>query len=68
VRDLAEDIALHDRLKGAADTGQPGHWSPFEHGARRGDAKIPSGNFVGFTQYRKLFLNENLTLFPKRKA
>jgi hypothetical protein len=66
VRDLVEDISLHDRLKGAADTGQPGHWSPFEHPARAEAMPTPSGNFVGFTQYRKLFLNEymNNTFTP----
>jgi thymidylate synthase ThyX len=68
VRALADDVALHDRLMGAAAAGQPGHWSPFEHVARAEMHKIPSGNFVGFTQYRKMFSHENLTLFPKRKA
>lgn len=49
------DIKLHDRLAAS------GHWSPFEHCAKamvRSDAY--SGNFKAFTQYRKLFTNENI--------
>jgi hypothetical protein len=69
IRALVEDVALHDRLMGAAASGQPGHWSPFEHVARAEIHAIPSGNFNGFTQYRKTFLHENLTTMPKgRKA
>ena len=35
-----------------------GHWSPFEHVACALDQPTPSGNFVGFLQYRKTFQNE----------
>lgn len=59
-RDLLEDIALYDRLKGAPDAGQPGHWSPFEHQGRAETVKVQSGRFTGFTQHRKLFANENM--------
>lgn len=58
------DVKLHDNLSNA------GHMSPFEHCAMapeswnfhegKGERKqYWSGNFQGFTQYRKLFLNEN---------
>lgn len=55
-RDLVEDVALHDRLMNA----NPGHWSPFEHVARAEATMVHSGNFVGFTQYRKLFEQEHI--------
>lgn len=52
------DIKLHDRLS------KSGHWSCFEHCARNDQDQNNgkwSGNFFGFTQYRKMFLNENVT-------
>lgn len=52
-RDIAEDVALHDRLR------TNGHWSPFEHPARATEGGKRSGNFVGFEQYRKQFANEH---------
>jgi len=56
-RDLVDDIALHDRLMNA----NPGHWSPFEHVAKaEGLASQRSGNFYGFTQYRKTFEQEHI--------
>ena len=56
-RDIAADIELHDRLANA----NPGHWSPFEHVARaEADPNLRSGNFQGFTQYRKLFEQEHI--------
>jgi thymidylate synthase ThyX len=57
-RDLKEDIALHDRLMNA----NPGHFSPFEHVARaETEPALRSGNYWGFTQYRKLFVeNEHI--------
>lgn len=58
VRALQDDLALHDRLIGAAGTGEPGHFSPFEHVARAEWEPVQSGNFVGFTQYRKLIPDE----------
>jgi thymidylate synthase ThyX len=54
-RDFAEDIALHDRLSSA------GHWSPFEHVAKPSRFGGSSGNFTGWSQYRKRFENENVT-------
>lgn len=48
-----KDFALHDRLA------QAGHWSPFEHCARALPEAVPSGNLVGWRQYRKEFPDEN---------
>ena len=31
VRDIAKDVELHDKLCSGPTTGEPGHWSPFEH-------------------------------------
>lgn len=60
-RDIEKDVDLHDRLMSS------GHWSPFEHIAcARADSE-PSGNFVGFTQYRKLFPREFTPDQPYRK-
>lgn len=57
-RDHAADIELHERLS------QSGHWSPFEHVATprpvTGLGITYSGNFQGWTQYRKRFENENV--------
>jgi thymidylate synthase ThyX len=53
VREIDKDIELHDRLCSS------GHWSPFEHIASASefsDARF--GNFTGWHQYRKEFLNE----------
>jgi thymidylate synthase ThyX len=58
-RDLAEDIKLHDRLCAGPATGNPGHWSPFEHVAMALAEPTRSGNFVGFAQYRKEFSSEH---------
>lgn len=55
-------VALHNRLSSM------GHWSPFEHCARAMNEREYSdydhgwcGNFKGFKQYRKFFINENRT-------
>lgn len=53
-RDLLEDVKLHDRLVGST----PPHMSPFEHVACALDTPARSGNYIGFRQYRKNFLNE----------
>lgn len=54
-RDLYADIELHDRLASS------GHWSPFEHVARPAMRTEKSGNFIGWHQYRKDFMEtENL--------
>jgi hypothetical protein len=55
-RDLAADVALHDRLAGSS----PGHWSPFEHVAQALPDATPSGNFRGWKQYRKTFAAEHV--------
>lgn len=52
-----DDFRLHDALKAS------GHWSPFEHCAQALDSPVVSGNFVGWLQYRKTFLNENRKTF-----
>ena len=44
-----KDYSLHDDLL------NNGHMSPFEHAARAEAEPVRSGNFVGYTQYRKLF-------------
>lgn len=49
------DVKLHDRLLGM------GHLSPFEHCAQATDNEGWSGNFQGWTQYRKKLANENRT-------
>mgnify|MGYP001602908299 CR=1 FL=1 len=56
-RDLAADLALHDRLVAS------GHWSPFEHAARAlSDCDVAAGrdtgNLRGWLPYRKLFADE----------
>lgn len=64
-RDVAADVVLHDRLLTS------GHMSPFEHPARvppptglpfggADDMLSWSGNFRGWTQYRKLIRGENI--------
>lgn len=54
-RDLAEDLALFDRLASA----KPMHASPFEHVATALAEPEESGNFIGWRQYRKLFGEEH---------
>jgi thymidylate synthase ThyX len=63
-RALKDDIALHNKLIADIDKGDPGHFSPFEHVARAEIHLIPSGNYVGFAQYRKAFSNERLRTLP----
>ena len=58
---LDKDRSLHNRLM------ESGHWSPFEHAARAESKPIHSGNFIGFLQYRKLFSNENRSVFDPAK-
>ncbi|HTW84034.1 MAG TPA: FAD-dependent thymidylate synthase [Candidatus Sulfotelmatobacter sp.] len=61
-RDHVKDLDLYEKLIGG---GANGHWSPFEHVAtplRDGDAW--SGNFRGWSQYRKRFPQEHATEFP----
>jgi len=58
-----EDIALHDKL--VVQT--PLHASPAEHQAQAPATykhiKIISGNFIGWLQYRKTLLGENITKY-----
>lgn len=58
-RDLDKDVELHDRLCAGPTTGEPGHWSPFEHVAMALAEPKPSGNFIGWAQYRKAFEQEH---------
>lgn len=58
-RDPADDIKLHDRLSAGPASGDPGHWSPFEHVAQALATPTPSGNFIGWKQYRKEFTAEH---------
>ncbi len=58
-RDVAEDIKLHDRLCAGPVTGEPGHWSPFEHVAMALNEPTRHGNFIGWFQYRKEFEAEH---------
>lgn len=47
---LDEDLALYDRLAGST----PLHASPLEHQAFSLEERVPSGNFVGWLQHRKI--------------
>lgn len=50
--DLDKDFELYERLRSS------GHWSPFEHVAKATPG-ITSGNFTGWRQHRKDFIEEN---------
>lgn len=57
---LEEDLKLYGRLLG----GTPIHASPAEHQARAEKfSELRSGNFIGWTQYRKTLENENIVKF-----
>ena len=56
VRNTEKDLELYTRLTNGSGTG---HWSPFEHVARAEANLIRSGNLIGYTQFRKMFKNEN---------
>lgn len=63
---LEEDLVLYERLVGSA----PIHASPAEHQARAMGSfsgNAPSGNFRGWTQYRKTLQNENVDKFDASK-
>lgn len=51
--DYMSDFKLYKILKDS------GHMSPFEHVAQALDSELPSGNLIGFRQYRKVCENEN---------
>jgi thymidylate synthase ThyX len=62
-RDIEKDKELYDRLLHGSGLG---HWSPFEHVATPKAAEGPDpreGNFKGWLQYRKMFPNENHTVW-----
>ena len=54
IRDPKADIELHDRMI------IEGHYSPFEHPARAMEKSLPSGNFIGWEQYRKMIPGEEV--------
>jgi thymidylate synthase ThyX len=58
--EVDKDIVLHDRLA------ESGHWSPFEHQAQAMWVPVMSGNFFGWSQYRKGFPNEVRSFEYKR--
>lgn len=53
-RDVGSDLGLHDKLTTS------GHWGPFEHVAMALGASLQSGNFYGWSQYRKQFADEHI--------
>jgi hypothetical protein len=55
-RDIAEDIALHDRMVVA----EPLHASPAEHVAQALADPTRIGNYIGWRQYRKMLPNEHI--------
>jgi hypothetical protein len=57
--ELMTHVELHDRLCSGPATGEPGHWSPFEHVAMALAEARQSGNFSGWAQYRKEFEHEH---------
>lgn len=52
-RDIEADLKLFQRLQ------ENKHWSPFEHVAVALSCSERSGNFFGWKQYRKQFVNEH---------
>ena len=54
--DYDADVKLCNRLFG----NNPKHLSPTEHVAQALNKPEQIGNFIGFKQYRKFFLDENL--------
>jgi len=58
---IEADLALYERLMG----GFPKHASPTEHQAQIApNSGVQSGNFFGWTQFRKTIEGENLPIFP----
>lgn len=55
IRDVREDVGLHDKLLGSFETGGPGHFSPFEHPCEALGTRRRIGPFAGWKQYRKFF-------------
>lgn len=59
VRDMEEDVKLHDKLCSGPENNEPGHWSPFEHVAVALSGRRRIGNMHGWKQYRKFFNKEH---------
>lgn len=59
VRDLQEDVRLHDTLMATASGDQPGHFSPFEHQAVAVGNRERCANFTGWRQYRSILPHES---------
>lgn len=55
-RDPAADVELAKKLSGHF----PPHMSPFEHVAQALPDARPSGNFLGWKQFRKEFADEHV--------
>lgn len=55
-RSIGKDLELFERLVRGSGFG---HWSPHEHVAMAETLQVRSGPFIGWTQYRKTFPNEN---------
>lgn len=53
-----KDYELHDRLKDSK------HWSPFDHPAQCINTMpgVTYGNYIGWMPYRKMFVDENMTV------
>lgn len=59
VRDPDRDVELHDKLVATTKTqNEPGHYSPLEHQAVATRYLDRYGNFIGWSQYRKMFSGE----------
>jgi hypothetical protein len=56
-RDPAKDLDLFKRL---SDGSGYGHFSPYGHVAKAESTLVRSGPFVGWSQFRKQFANENV--------
>jgi hypothetical protein len=63
VSQVSDDLKLYDKLVG----GNIKHSSPAEHQARPSTGRLSSGNFVGWTQFRKEIPKENIYDFVPPK-
>lgn len=57
VRNPEKDLALFQTLANGSGFG---HWSPHGHVAKAEDTLVRSGPFIGWSQFRKEFANENV--------
>jgi hypothetical protein len=58
VRDVVDDVALHDKLIASAKDGGPMHMSPFEHPCMATGDRRFYGPFKGWKQFRKFIPGE----------